>query len=773
MLSNQTTNLHNRQRQHRRQNSTPSVFEPVKVSSLPNIQRNHGHRRGMSLDHRSQQTPPKDRMVSNLNTGYPTAPQHFLQEAQQHGLVRPGQQYTKFGNDGNYLSSPVVTPHRSSLDMNYTPSFEGNMQQSPHHFAYLGPMSWAMGVEQTNTCGNNDFNLLPNGPNHSINFLEFSSSHGSSIGSSVQENFDRRGSTGGRISDGISERVSQFENLALQSPHRPLTPSNNELCAYFPPTPTDTPHLSMIKQGSTNARFMDDYDTSMEETIKPSNNQRARGVFDDMRKELEVNSQSSLPDSSPVTEPFSFESGYAPTNNLINPSNMDYDLPNNESQLNSDPLFSPDSTEISSLLSGYQSSREDYHCHALSDSFLNSINISNQQNDLEKYTKPKAQTPLTTQSPKYKASHRRFDSTSTINIEESITETGITVDEIASFISGPDPVDGGKWLCMYPNCRKRFGRKENIKSHVQTHLGDRQFQCPFCKKCFVRQHDLKRHAKIHSGVKPYPCQCGNSFARHDALTRHRQRGMCIGAFEGIVKKAAKRGRPRKNRPEDDKKDDHSPKSYRKNHRSSISSSISRCSESRDQSSRSNSRELPDLKQGGRFDYHQSPLDANSLDLQQIQPQLSLNNQLLSRISDTQPPTNLGGCQTSNSGPISKTIPEPEAIQISKFVHQTNGYHSSPQLYESISSPESLSNYFDLDQPQTSSEMHLSVSNVPTLGIQDDNLYHDVFSTSSQNHNMTNLGHENDYLMNKIADSYGQTIDEDLFPNSQYVFFGSP
>jgi regulatory protein SWI5 len=121
--------------------------------------------------------------------------------------------------------------------------------------------------------------------------------------------------------------------------------------------------------------------------------------------------------------------------------------------------------------------------------------------------------------------------------------TGISMEEIASFIAGPE--SDGKWVCKYPDCGKRFGRKENIKSHVQTHLGDRQFQCIVCKKCFVRQHDLKRHSKIHTGIKPYPCLCGNSFARHDALTRHRQRGMCIGAFEGIVKKVAKRGRPRK------------------------------------------------------------------------------------------------------------------------------------------------------------------------------------------------------------------------------------
>lgn len=134
--------------------------------------------------------------------------------------------------------------------------------------------------------------------------------------------------------------------------------------------------------------------------------------------------------------------------------------------------------------------------------------------------------------------------TETAPLERADVVSGITMEEIASFIAGPEPSDG-KWVCLYEGCSKRFGRKENIKSHVQTHLGDRQFKCQVCKKCFVRQHDLKRHSKIHTGVKPYPCLCGNSFARHDALTRHRQRGMCIGAFEGVVRKEVKRGRPRK------------------------------------------------------------------------------------------------------------------------------------------------------------------------------------------------------------------------------------
>ena len=139
-------------------------------------------------------------------------------------------------------------------------------------------------------------------------------------------------------------------------------------------------------------------------------------------------------------------------------------------------------------------------------------------------------------------------------VHASINQTGVTIDEIASYIHGPDSEDG-KWVCIHPGCGRRFGRKENIKSHVQTHLGDRQFKCDHCNKCFVRGHDLKRHAKIHTGDKPYECLCGNVFARHDALTRHRQRGMCIGGYKGIVRKTTKRGRPKKHRPEMEERQD--------------------------------------------------------------------------------------------------------------------------------------------------------------------------------------------------------------------------
>ncbi|EPS29946.1 hypothetical protein PDE_04896 [Penicillium oxalicum 114-2] len=135
-------------------------------------------------------------------------------------------------------------------------------------------------------------------------------------------------------------------------------------------------------------------------------------------------------------------------------------------------------------------------------------------------------------------------------VKASVRETGVSNDEINKYISGPDPKDG-KWVCLWHDCGNcRFGRKENIRSHVQTHLDDRPYKCDVCEKKFVRGHDLKRHLKTHTGKKPFACRCGASFARQDALTRHRQRDMCVGGYNGHTLKTTRRGRPpKKNRPD--------------------------------------------------------------------------------------------------------------------------------------------------------------------------------------------------------------------------------
>lgn len=148
-----------------------------------------------------------------------------------------------------------------------------------------------------------------------------------------------------------------------------------------------------------------------------------------------------------------------------------------------------------------------------------------------------------------------------ISLDATIEDTGISPEEVQQYISEQN-TENHRWTCLFPECGKTFGRRENIRSHVQTHLGDRQFRCNGCGKCFVRQHDLKRHSKIHTGDKPYKCPCGGGFARQDALTRHRQRGMCVGGFPSAVRQPARRGRPKKKRPDLEERVDKASKTRR-------------------------------------------------------------------------------------------------------------------------------------------------------------------------------------------------------------------
>ncbi|KAJ6028346.1 hypothetical protein N7540_003922 [Penicillium herquei] len=204
-------------------------------------------------------------------------------------------------------------------------------------------------------------------------------------------------------------------------------------------------------------------------------------------------------------------------------------------------------------------------------------------------------------------------------VKASLKESSVSSDEIAQYISGPDPKDN-KWVCIFRDCRCRFGRKENIKSHVQTHLNDRQYVCDQCGKDFVRGHDLKRHLKTHSGKKPFACACGASFARQDALTRHRQRDMCVGGFTGFVPKTTKRGRPpKKSRPDIESRQNKSTRTRQRVAEKAISMSPVKMESamfhdgpvfnSPDYApSRSMSSFTPPTSPGGTFD-HQSPTES--------------------------------------------------------------------------------------------------------------------------------------------------------------------
>ncbi|KAL8808249.1 MAG: hypothetical protein Q9223_007005 [Gallowayella weberi] len=235
--------------------------------------------------------------------------------------------------------------------------------------------------------------------------------------------------------------------------------------------------------------------------------------------------------------------------------------------------YSPMSSALSPLMSSFESSPE-----------LTNMSLFENMSNLPDLSLPAHADRLPTldsnsnlgayPSPPKKKSHRRTQSEATVDIDGINEETGVTEDEISAYIMGP--LQDNRYMCVYEGCRKLFGRKENIRSHVQTHLGDRQWRCNHCQKRFVRQHDLKRHSKIHTGQKPHLCPCGNGFARHDALTRHRQRNTCIGGFgviEGMPQSPSKRGRPKK-RPDMESRRDKAARTREKALEKATSSSVS-------------------------------------------------------------------------------------------------------------------------------------------------------------------------------------------------------
>ncbi|KAG7664591.1 SWI5 [[Candida] subhashii] len=100
--------------------------------------------------------------------------------------------------------------------------------------------------------------------------------------------------------------------------------------------------------------------------------------------------------------------------------------------------------------------------------------------------------------------------------------------ELDNYWIGPD--ENKVYTCTYKNCGKKFTRRYNVRSHIQTHLSDRPFGCMYCPKRFVRQHDLNRHVKGHLEARHCKCDCGKEFARLDALKKHQERNICVGGF---------------------------------------------------------------------------------------------------------------------------------------------------------------------------------------------------------------------------------------------------
>lgn len=860
MLSNPpSSSLQARQRQHRRQNSTPTAFDAVKATN--NAQQHQQqrrqhitHRRGMSLDTRrslagtSVATSSPTNMgfspavssatgANTNNTGLASVPSHPLRGVHQQRASRlrgdSRSHFPSLSTEDTYLVSPHATPHSQRFDQSF-------MDPMPVPFGMYGQQH--MG-SMTPTA--KDFDIFsPDSSLSTPTFLSFSETSDAMGNPIVMQSWisepevteTRRGTR--KISNSIMDRVAKFESLDMEGgacnnnaskssssrnnsrpsspptqpeqsrssgPEQPLSASVHSTAqCYMPPTPLETSQdceqpqslprdlRSQPNQGHFEQfpnRFSHGRDESMEETIKPNRgrpSQKIQDLFADLQPGPDISQAqfhgptTTAFDSASISVTNDFQSLGSPTHMI----KMEKDT----KSLTVSPVLpqqpSPQTPQAVKLpnLGAFENKPE----LALSRTHPNLMPIVG--------TPSKSQNPSRRGSP-----HRRTESLASIasaasiadiNIEETRTETGVTMDDIAAYIEGPDPADN-KWVCLYESCGKRFGRKENIKSHVQTHLNDRQYQCPTCKKCFVRQHDLKRHAKIHTGIKPYPCECGNSFARHDALTRHRQRGMCIGAFDGIVRKTVKRGRPRKNRPGMDTRLEKSARSRKRNESISSVSSQSGCS---DASAPCSPRKLNSLKilEGTPF---VTPIGMNTASRQSVSssstvsPSVNIGLQFASMASVAVDQGRVASPSAMSQSSFHSVIPEGQTIDPITFPSHPGSpaksaashYNTPPGLSASSSPPCATSAQFlDIDANSsvvttTSTEEGSSLTAPTTNSSLDDHMLLQAWTDGNEGNSLVNLDRDSGILMlSKFDEEYESAVNmfTDGGGDGADVFFGS-
>ncbi|OGM41376.1 C2H2 transcription factor (Swi5) [Aspergillus bombycis] len=495
MLSNPHRNLQERHRQHRRQISTPSALDAAKVPSLPAqaMHRYHAHRRGQSLDQRSLHMQ-RSQTVQDGN---------LLNTNAAGPLVMQQQHYAR-------STQPTPMPMMPECQ-----TFSHEELQTQPSMGYMNP---AYAKAETPGLESRPMSLH-------LNLIQQQQLQQAQLMENGAWDFYPHDNLTTGLPHQANAIPADLRRLSVQSDvspaQRPHTPKPTH---YLPITPATTPFKKTVDLAQ--------YGGDMQPT--PTKEQR-------------------------LSVPVSAQPSYMQPSFEVDSFDV-FDCQQGSSfEVSKSESFSSNhsSTSSSSVTSPFSSSSDLASMPYLADSGKAQKMPIYPATPSRMVPKKTPSAPPSSAKPKLSPRVASIDSLNLdARVHASIKETGVTIDEIASYIHGPDPEDG-KWVCLHPGCERRFGRKENIKSHVQTHLGDRQYKCGHCDKCFVRGHDLKRHAKIHTGDKPYECLCGNVFARHDALTRHRQRGMCIGGYKGIVRKTTKRGRPRKHRPEMDERQEKS------------------------------------------------------------------------------------------------------------------------------------------------------------------------------------------------------------------------
>lgn len=70
-------------------------------------------------------------------------------------------------------------------------------------------------------------------------------------------------------------------------------------------------------------------------------------------------------------------------------------------------------------------------------------------------------------------------------------------------------------------CKRRFTRRENLRSHMNCHLSIRPFSCPICNRTFKRRAHVTSHIETHLKPQIHNCvECSISFDVLDLFLKH-------------------------------------------------------------------------------------------------------------------------------------------------------------------------------------------------------------------------------------------------------------
>ena len=92
---------------------------------------------------------------------------------------------------------------------------------------------------------------------------------------------------------------------------------------------------------------------------------------------------------------------------------------------------------------------------------------------------------------------------------------------IPKFVDEATGSESGVTYVRCPECKKKL-KQRSYRSHLRTHLGEKQFKCDLCNDSFTRKNDVKRHKKlIHEKPRDHQCQkCEKYFLTQENLRDH-------------------------------------------------------------------------------------------------------------------------------------------------------------------------------------------------------------------------------------------------------------